>query len=168
MHNKESTIFFRDLFILLALLALLSIAYKKTCQFLMLHKKSIIHELDKDFADQLYSTQRHARILQNIFEQSDSSAAKKNQLTQVTTLLNKIEEKYKKNSPGLLFLGPIGTASIVLKEQELEKRLLDALNQLGALLLAAVDSTKVYVPVNSIDAGIKANQLLINTLLRIV
>lgn len=167
MNNSRPNTLFRDLFILALLLVLISQAYKKAYSFLVMHKNSMIHELDRNFADQLYSAQRQARIVKNLLEQLDITDQRKTDFLQTNSQLIKIEDKYTKNSPGLLFLGPIGTASIILKEQELEKHLLDALNALGLLLLGLVDTNQKHTPALSIEAGLQYNQDLINKLLKI-
>lgn len=168
MKNNRSETWFKDLIILAVLLMLIGYAYRKMYTFLSMHKHSIIHELDRNFADQLYSTQRQARIVKNMLEQSDITDARLDQFNQTEHFLNKIEEKYTKNSPGLLFLGPIGTASIVLKEQELRKQLLEVINNLARLLAGLADSNKTFNETTSIDNGLATNQGYINKILNII
>ena len=51
-QDTNSTI--KDLFLLACLFGMILYAYKRAHIFLNLHTKSLIHELDRTFADQLY------------------------------------------------------------------------------------------------------------------
>src|SRR5260221_11655244 len=92
------------------------------------HKQSIIHELDRTFIDYVYTAQRQLHIL----EQQPQSTGSITTITEIKNKIATIEEQYKKNSPGLALLGPIGTTAIVMKEEQLQKKLLVAINDMGS------------------------------------
>jgi len=54
----------RDILLLCALFFLVKIAFERTFSFIELHKKSIIHELDRSFIDQIYTAQRQLHFLE--------------------------------------------------------------------------------------------------------
>ena len=82
--------------------------------------------------------------------------------------IQNIKKQVTKNSPALALLGPIGTASIVLKEQQLEEKLLQAINTTGNILSTFVtyktEQPISYVHVQSITEGLKLNQEQLNLL----
>jgi hypothetical protein len=157
----------KDIFLFACLAAMIIYAYKRAHLFLNLHTKSLIHELDRTFADQLFSAQRQARVAKSVLEQAgpqfDQTVAK---IEKTSQALKEIEEKYSNNSPGLLFLGPIGSASIVLKEQQLETKLLAETINIASALSTLLPKELVKPAVNTIDAQINQNQEYINYLMQ--
>jgi hypothetical protein len=151
----------RDLFLFCTLIALLQIALEHNVSFITEHKKSLIHELDRDFIDQLYTAQRH---LHTIEEHPVYGITHKITIADLKKELATIEEHYKKNSLGLAFLGPIGTASIVIKEEKLNKKLLTAVNDITALLHTASAPTTPFEPAQTINNGLAANKPLLKTI----
>lgn len=151
----------RDIFLVCTLLFLVKIAIEHNYSFLAAHKQSIIHELDRSFLDQLYMAQRQIHHLNQTAAGSDTFAIT---ITDIQNRLATIEEKYKKNSPGLALLGPIGTASIVMKEEELNKKLLDTINDLGKVLHSMHSTPEAFQPATTIDTGLMTNKSLIKTL----
>src|SRR5580693_4337512 len=97
----------RDIALFCILLALIQIALNDTKSYILEHRESMIHELDRTFIDQLYTAQRQVHILAEHPTLSDVFG---NTITDIKTRLATIEEQYKKNSPELALLGPIGTA----------------------------------------------------------
>jgi hypothetical protein len=84
----------------------------------------------------------------------------------ITKTLADIEEKYSSNSQGVMFLGPIGSTAIILKEQELENRLIIIVQEIGTLLRSI---SKQHYPVEqttNIDNLIAQNQKYISLLLK--
>lgn len=152
----------RDLFLFCTLIALLQIALEHNVSFITEHKKSLIHELDRDFIDQLYTAQRQLHTIEEhpIYE-IEYEATIANLKKQLAT----IAEDYKKNSPGLALLGPIGTASIVIKEEKLNKKLLTAVNDINALLHKINTATTPLEPALTIDNGLATNKTLLKTIL---
>ena len=121
----------RDILFLGALLCLAKIAFERTTSFISEHKKSIIHELDRTFIDELYTAQRQLHFLEEKHGYNNEYAGA---ITDIKERLATIEEKYKTNSPGIMLLGPIGSAAIVTKEEKLKNKLLDVVNDINKLL----------------------------------
>src|SRR5437870_9548785 len=103
----------RDILLACTLIALVQIAIEHNVSFLLEHTNSITHELDRDFIDQIYTAQRQIHTLDQHPEHGITHAAS---IADIKDKIFTIAEQYKKNSPGLMLLGPIGTASTVLKE----------------------------------------------------
>jgi hypothetical protein len=157
----------KDLFLFAVLISLVVYAYKRTHLYLNLHTNSLTHELDRNFADQIYSVQRQARVAKTILEQTgatyDHLVVK---VEKIEHTLKGIEEKYSNNSPGLLLLGPIGSTSIVLKEQQLENKLLEEAISIASVLTPLLPKEVVRAATAKIDAQIDQNQEYINYLLQ--
>lgn len=162
-YNKSNSLF-RDFCIFALLVFLISRVYKRAYEFLNLNKNSVIHQLDKTFADQLYSTQRQAHTIKHFFDHLPQNPKQNQALLTIIDMLNVIEEKYTKNSPGLLLLGPIGTTSIILKENDLNNQLLTHINGLGGLLAEFANST--FVPANNVNDALQRNQELISKIIK--
>ena len=158
-----------DLLSLCLLLALVLYVLKNNQSFLELHSRSLVHELDQSFTDQLYSAQRHVRITQQLFQAriQPPLADWKQKIDKITAQLADIELKYGGNSPGVMFLGPIGTTSIILKEKELSQKLLEYINQTHTLLLILADQKLPLAAPASVAEGLKRNQALISHLLKL-
>jgi hypothetical protein len=156
-----------DLILFIGLMALFIYAYRGTHSYVTLHNNSLIHQLDRTFADKLYSAQRQVRIATSLLDQIDQLPIHHRQLDKITSSLTSIEDKYSKNSPGLLFLGPIGTTSIVLKEQELEEQLLVSLNQLSVILQQLVPNSPAHENATSVQDALEKNQEYIGYLLKL-
>jgi len=121
----------RDLALLCLLLLLIQNVLKDTKSYILEHKQSIIHELDRTFLDHIYTAQRQLHALEEHPECNDTFAST---IFDLKTQLSTIEEQYKKNSPSLALLGPIGSAAIVIKEEQLLKKLLIITNNIGNIL----------------------------------
>lgn len=151
----------RDLFLLCALLFLVKTASERTFAFVALHKNSVIHELNRDFIDHIYTTQRQLHFLEehpiyaNVYAPS---------IAEIKGKLATIEEKYTKNSPGLALLGPIGSAAIVAKEEQLQQKLLETINDLNKLLANIGNYPEMYYAAQTIHAGLEANKELLRTI----
>lgn len=164
MSHKKSGSWFRDLCIFALLIFLLSKVYKRGYEFLDLHKNSVIHQLDKTFADQLYSAQRQANTIKNFFEHLPRNPKEHDKLMATIEALNSIEQKYTKNSPGLLLLGPIGTTSIILKENDLLSQLLVQINALGLIL--AEYAHIPYTSAKTVNEALQRTQDAINKIIK--
>lgn len=152
----------RDLFLFCTFIALVQIALEHNVSFFTEHKKSLIHELDRDFIDQLYTAQRQLHAIE---EHLIYGIGYESTIADLKGQLTTIEEHYKKNSPGLALLGPIGTASIVIKEEKLNKKLLTAVNDINGLLHKISTSTTSFEPALTIDNGLAINKKLLKTIL---
>jgi len=151
----------RDVFLFCVLIALVQIAVEHNMSFLAEHKQSIIHELDRTFIDQLYTAQRQLHSLE---EHPDYGITYEQTIADLKFRLSCIEEQYKKNSPGLAFLGPIGTAAIITKEEKLNKKLLILVNEIS-MLLQSLHSSEICAPVNTIDNALAYNKDRLKTII---
>lgn len=150
----------RDILFLLALIFLVNIAVKRTTSFIEDHKESIIHELDRSFIDELYTTQRQLHTLKNYIDNGQTN----NTIADISSRLTAIEEKYKKNSPGVMFLGPIGSAAIISKEEKMRKKLLEVANDINNLLHNINKRTDLYYPIETIHVALENNRKLLQEL----
>jgi len=151
----------RDLIFLCLLFFLLKTAYDRNYTFLSAHKESIIHELDRSFIDQLYTTQRHAHFLQEYDDLHENNCT--DIIVDIKKNLTTIEEKYHKNSPALVLLGPIGSAAIIAKEELLQEKLLATIKNLNQILCAA-NKIEQFSSIQTIDEGLQINKQLIHSL----
>jgi hypothetical protein len=151
----------RDILLLGALLLLVKASFERTTSYIKLHKDSMIHELDIDFIDQIYTAQRQLHVLEQhpvyAHEYADDLAEIKRQLTT-------IEEKYKKNSPGLALLGPIGSAAIVVKEKGLEQKLLKTVNDLSNIFASINNRQQALTAAQTINCALSTNKKALKTL----
>lgn len=143
------------------LCCLVRIAFDRTVEFIALHKQSMVHELDRSFIDQIYTAQRQLHFLQEHPVYSDTFAVA---IAEIKEQITTIEEKYKKNSPGLALLGPIGTAAIVAKEEQLQAKLLTAVNDLSKIFTSIDNQQEDFVPAQSINSALDSNKQLLRTL----
>ena len=125
MHIKPGVII-KDIIILLALIFLLSLLFKRVNKYIAIHKESIIHELDTSFFDLIKTMQRHAGIAYQAIHHDlvAENPSLKRTIKTIQESLESIEQKYIHNPAGLALLGPIGSAAIVLKEQQLQDQLI--------------------------------------------
>ncbi|QQR54113.1 hypothetical protein IPH25_04680 [bacterium] len=158
-----------DLLSACLLFALILYVLKNNQSFLELHSRSLVHELDQSFADQLYSAQRHIRIAQQLFQARTETRLPdwKQTIDKISAQLADIEAKYGGNSPGVMFLGPIGTTSIILKEKELSQKLLEQILQTNTLLQALAEQPLPLAPATSVSEALHRNQVLISHLLKL-
>ncbi|HTM05878.1 MAG TPA: hypothetical protein VL201_01425 [Patescibacteria group bacterium] len=165
---KKNSLPVSDIFLAVILVCLLVYMAKRTHTIVTLQSKSLIHELDHSFADQLYSVQRQARISQQLYGARDEIPLEnwKQKIEKINNGLSDIEAKYSQNSPGVMLLGPIGTTSIILKEKELQQKLLEYSVAIGKLLHVLLAHNKTFVAANSIDEQIAINQQYIAFLLK--
>lgn len=169
---KKNMLPIGDLFLVSMLLCLLLYIGKRTHTFVTLQSKSLVHELEHSFADQLYSAQKQTRILQQLYASREDMPYEqwKQKIDKINTGLADIEKKYAQNSPGVMLLGPIGTTSIILKEKELKKKLLEYINTIGSLLHDLLPqhaiTHKPFISGTTIDTQIATNQQYISFLLK--
>ncbi len=167
IKEKQSTPIISDLLLLLFLITLIGYAGKRMNQFILLHKQSYIHELDRTFIDYLHTAQKQLQKTKNIIyikEKNYEPIEKK--LTTLQQDLSYIEEKYRTNSPSLALLGPIGTTAIILKERKLAQQLHKIVHEIGNILhnhLKTADHSS-YQLFPSIEANLRANKALIKQL----
>jgi hypothetical protein len=151
----------RDILLLCALFSLVKIAFDRTVSFIEMHKDSMIHELDRSFIDQIYTAQRQLHLLEEHPVYGDTCA---HTIAGIKTQLATIEEKYKKNSPGLVFLGPIGSAAIITKEEQLQQKLLTVVNDLSKVFTSIDNTHADFIPAQTINSALDTNKQLLRTL----
>lgn len=151
----------RDILLLCMLFFLVKTAFDRTFSFLAEHKESMIHELDRSFIDQIYTAQRQLHFLEEHPLHAHTYA---HAIGEIKDQLATIEEKYKKNSPGLALLGPIGSVAIVTKEAQLEQKLLAAVNDLSKIF-ASIDNRPEFIAAQTITSALDTNKQLLRTLL---
>ena len=130
-------------------------------------KKFDVHELDKGFLAAITVTQQHINeALSLVVHKNDEPNKKK--LEEINKKIEQIEKKYKKNSPATYLLGPLGTASIVLKEKRLEKELRGIIENLGTILYALNESNtedrQQNIEISSLESGIIRNKGLLGSI----
>ena len=152
----------RDIILLCMLFFLVKTAFDRTYSFLEEHKESMIHELDRSFIDQIYTAQRQLHFLQ---EHPLYAHTHEHAIGEIKAQLTTIEEKYKKNSPGLALLGPIGSTAIIIKEAQLEHKLLDVINDLSKLFANINKQHEDFIPAQTINCALDVNKQALRALL---
>lgn len=125
MSQKKHS-FSQDIVIIAILIFLCSIIVNRIKRYVQLNKHSIIHELDVDIADTINIMQRQLGIVRQTISMlgiADPHTKLARSLRALSNQLHDLEQKYIRNAPSLALLGPLGTASIVMKEQELKDKL---------------------------------------------
>ena len=164
--KKRLKIILRDVAIFVFLLTLVRIAFKRTYHFLNAHKKSIIHELDRNFLEHIYTAQKQVHYTMILFDDIDNNQKQLQRISSIKEQLTHIESKYKKNSPALILLGPIATTSIILKEKQCADMLLKQMNTLGSLLHEMQDEVVLFEHSNTVGAALARNKDLLKVLRR--
>lgn len=152
--------YIKDFFLFSFLCVLLFYGYKKAALYINIHNKTLVHELDYNFVDRLYTIQRQTRITKAILEQKGIEDIL---ITNILKSLQEVEEKYAANSEGIMLLGPIGSTAIVLKEQGLENKLFTLAEELYTILCKINQDTQVY-NLKTLDDIIHINQQIITRL----
>ena len=164
--KKLLKIILRDVALFALLLILVRVAFNRTYRFLSAHNKSIIHELDRTFLEHIYTAQKQAHYTMMLFDGIDNNQEQLQHITRIKEKLGHIERKYKKNSPALVLLGPIATASIVLKEKQCADMLLKQMNTLGSLLHEIQEKVVLFEQANTVGAALDKNKNLLMVLRR--
>lgn len=169
MHSGKE--YLKDCILFIVLIFLVTYAVKRLQSFLTLHRNSIIHELDQKFVDKLYQAQRQGRAIAEMIERGAIDGSFSPTLEKIQKDLTFVEEKFSKNSPSLLLLGPIGTTSIIMKERSLEQKLLTIVKDLVKLLLDIARNYDIYEEAfqesDAIDYYLHRNQHIITELRRL-
>jgi len=117
---RDSILFFLLIAVVQTIIQRNSTTYKR-----QLYNLYAVHEVDPAFLQQAQQGERQIKTLLSLLAPDEYEHKK--QLHTLEKDIVHIRNAYEKNSPALVFLGPIGSASIVLKEQRLEKKLLKTL-----------------------------------------
>lgn len=159
MKNSSSHII-RDIILFGALIILIKEVCDRTKNFVTHHKESIVHELDHNFIDHLYTAQRHLHAI----EQQELSPKDAHTAAELKSSLVLIEEKYKKNSPALALLGPIGTTAVITKETQLQEKLTKTANNIGKLLYTISKKEESFIAAQTLSEAIENNRIAIKQL----
>jgi len=157
----------RDIIFFILLMAISKKTIERTWAHIKKEKPSIfnkieVHELDKSFLISLKETKKQIDQAIEISKASDMHADKFEQLKQMRNEVKQVESKFKKNSPATFLLGPLGTTAIVLKEKELEKNLINIMNDLGNILYAFQgNQQEANIKIVSVEQGLAKNKHLI-------
>ena len=151
----------RDTLLIILLFFLVKVALQRTTEHIKSHAKSIIHELDRTFLDQLYMAKRQLHQLEEHTNGEDSLLREIHRLQEE---IISIENQYKTNSPAIMLLGPIGSAAIVTKEEKLERKLLTTLNKLS-ILLGTISGIEDLSVSNTIDSALELNKQLLRKII---
>lgn len=125
MANKKHS-FASDVVMIAILMFLCTILINRVKRYVHLNKHSVIHELDTNIADIIILIQRQLGVVRQTISMlgiNDPHTKLARSIRSLTDQLHDLERKYAHNAPSLAMLGPIGTASIVLKEQEIKDKL---------------------------------------------
>ena len=118
-----------------------------------------VHEQDENLVDSIMLIQKHVAILLDKIPHATEQEA---QLQSISQRLTQLKKECQITSPAIALLGPIGTTGIVIKENEIEKNLLQIINHLR-LIINEISPNAQAVPIyQSIAYGIKYNTELIN------
>ncbi len=129
----------RDLFFALALIGLVRYVLKQQCYTpvpthallasMLQEQPFTVHEVDADVITRIEQLEEQLNNLKMELLRLQASSPDQEELEDISDEVEDIKYQYQTTSPALAFLGPLGTASIVLKEQKLEKRLLVQINR---------------------------------------
>ncbi len=127
-------------------------------------ENSIVHEVDIAVLEQAQQLTHQIEAITKALKKTDPTAELEEKLQQLLVELDQLSAQYKKNSPALALLGPIGTAAIVIKEQGLERKLLETIDVVGSIIYALTrEPQKKYAAPASIREGLAQNEEQIKT-----
>jgi len=160
----------RDAFLALLLLLLirpaLHLSAKRIREEYKLQESSFVHEIDRAFL-QTFDVVKNQLAKAMVFAEKNQLFKPLDQLKEMKKTVEILEAKYINNSPGLFFLGPIASVSIVLKELELEKKLKHLVSKLNSTLQALCNvEKKESGHVVSLAATVRSNSSLLSKLTR--
>lgn len=118
------------------------------------------HEIDHDVIKQIEHTQQQITKALSVINPASLDAS---QLRNLQQKLSQLKTQYEHNSPAFALLGPMGTAGIVFKEEQLEKELLESVEKLATILHALSGST--YKSSASVIKELESNHKLLNNLI---
>ncbi len=127
-----------------------------------------VHEVDPNFLVQARECTRQIQTTLTLLWPDEQDQQLKPKLIALEKNAQEIAVAYEKNSPALVLLGPIGSAATVLKEKDLEKKLLENLNETGAILANLVENKQHialnYEPARDINAALHNNKTALRQL----
>lgn len=117
-----------------------------------------VHKIDPALL--AYIDELHMKIDQTMMFIDPSSSDMK-QLQNMQEHLASYKRQYCHTSPAIVLLGPIGYASVVLKEQRIEREILVIINRLNSTLHQYIPLAPSYEPVHTIGEGIEITNVLL-------
>jgi len=173
MRPLKKNDWLRDLIFLLLLIGLIKSAREVTSPSTKkitqpTTQEIVVHELDQTFLDYLIAAEQQIEIATDMVRHAAAHNGPTQKLDELHEQVQTIRNKYTHNSPALAFLGPIGTAAIVFKEQNLEQELLNIINELGDTVHAlahTLEKELSYKPFETIENALHYNQNMLELLL---
>lgn len=118
----------------------------------------VAHEPDQNIFEYIKEAQTQIQALKKITPATSKQSA---QLESIAHRLVQLKNQYAKTSPGIALLGPIGTAGIIVKENELDKNLLKMVRMIRSILQLHLSDEQEDISYDSIAQGLEQNQLLL-------
>ncbi|MDZ4151688.1 hypothetical protein [Methylicorpusculum sp.] len=127
-----------------------------------------VHEVDPNFLVQARECTRQIQTTLTLLWPDEQDQHIKPKLIELEKTAQEIAIAYEKNSPALVLLGPIGSVATVLKEKDLEKKLLETINETGAILANLIENkqhiTPYYEPAHDIATALHNNKTTLREL----
>ena len=121
-----------------------------------------VHEVDPNFLVQARECTRHIQTTISLLWPDERDQQVKQKLIVLEKEAQEIAVAYEKNSPALVLLGPIGSVATVLKEKDLEKKLLETINETGAILADLIENKQSvalnFEPAQNIQEALQHNK----------
>jgi len=127
-----------------------------------------VHEVDPGFLVQARECTRQIQTTISLLWPDEQDQKVKPKLVELEKIAQEIAIAYEKNSPALVLLGPIGSMATVLKEKDLEKKLLETINETGLILADLVENKQHvalnYEPAQDINQALRYNKVTLRQL----
>jgi hypothetical protein len=156
----------RDFIFFVALIAITNAIIERNGELYERQLKNLyaVHEVNPEFGRKIRQTVKQLDALSELMPAAEMDEVITSTIASLKTELLNLKEQYETNSPALFVLGPIGTTSIVLKEAELEQKLLKTLNETGKLITSFMprrpginDASRNFEPAPSIEVALNNN-----------
>lgn len=121
----------------------------------------LVHEVDQNILKQMECAQTQINAALKFAQPASLDAAQLRSLQQRVTQLR---SQYQSTTPAMAFLGPLGTAAVVLKEENIEKELLNTVHKISAIIHNLADNK--HKPTDSIVKELEQNHTLLFELTR--
>lgn len=121
-----------------------------------------VHEVNPNFLVSARECTRQIQTTISLLWPDEQDQKTKESLIILEKEAQDIAVAYEKNSPALVLLGPIGSVATVLKEKDLEKKLLETVNETGAILANLIETKQKvalnFEPAPDIISGLQRNK----------
>lgn len=161
MKLEQTPSALRDALMLLLLVLLAHHAIKRACKIVYRNSSQTIaqqssftvHEVDPHIKAQLQLIEHQLETARHL----PLSAAQEQERAGITARFAELKKRYLHTSPATALLGPLGTTAVVLKERDLNRKIVKELQDFSALLHQLLPYMP-YTPSNDIDELIEHNQ----------